>query len=69
MSNFLYFNYLNQILTKLMKECDLCNALNMIQYRLKSINYLTLIFAVKSVGIFFEKKSNLLLEKPKIKIF
>ncbi len=47
MNNVLYAKYLDQILSKLMKECDLCNRVDAIHYRVKSINYKNWIFCCK----------------------
>ena len=47
-----------------MKECDLCNKIDVIHYRVKSINYKNWIFAVNIVGILFQEKANILMEEP-----
>ena len=44
-----------------MKKCDLCNKEYVIHYRVKSIIIKGGFFAVKSVGILFQKKANILM--------
>ena len=47
-----------------MTECDLCNNLDLIHYRVKSLTTKTGFFAVKNVGISFQKKINIYMEGP-----
>ena len=47
-----------------MKQCDLCNKIDVIHYRVKSINYKIGFFAVYIVGILFQEKDNILMEEP-----
>ena len=46
-----------------MKECDLCNKVDVIHYRVKSINYKNGFFAVKIFGFLFQEKVNILMEE------
>jgi len=47
-----------------MKECNVCNKIDVIHYRVKSINYKIGFFAVNIVGILFQEKANILMEEP-----
>ena len=56
-----------------MKQCDVCNNLNPIQYRVKSINYPKWIFVVKNVVIASQRKRTIIMavreNQPKIAFF
>ena len=47
-----------------MKECDLCNKVDAIHYRVKSKTSKVGFFAARDVGILFQKKANILMGEP-----
>ena len=50
-----------------MKECNLCNSLGDVHYRVKSINYKNWIFCCKNCLIMISRKINILMEEQESK--